>query len=276
MAITTLAQVTSGMRPTIHVSKSTGSLTNNSPQFMTNWYEDGYPPPATAYAGGMSGAAITSATGALPFSNPTSGNTHLTGFFNSLNINIADSSQRSVMLVDRLWHNSGINVTLTTAQTINSVAWPARDLDASTNGNGVFIALELSTACGAGTPTISMSYTNSAGTSGRTGTSAYPTRTNAPRGHWFLMGLQEGDVGVRSVQTITLSATWTSGTVHLVAFRPIALIGMGGRKGKFNAEDALTLGMPQLWNNSVPQILAIATSGTTNSGGFYNVTFSQG
>lgn len=276
MAITTMAQVTSGQRPTIYVAKATGNLTNNAPQFMTSWYEAGYPDQATAYTGGMSGQALTSEFGSLPFTNPTSGSTYLTGLFNSLNINIADVSQRSVMLVDRLWHNSDINVTLTTAQTINSVAWPARDLDASTNGRGVYIALELSANCGAGTPTISMSYTNSAGTSGRTGTSIYPTRTNAPRGHWFLMGLQAGDTGVRSVQSVTLSATWTLGVVHLVAFRPIAIIGMGGRKGKFNAEDALTLGMPQLWDNSVLQLLAGHTSGTTNAGGFFNVTLAQG
>ncbi|MBF9664229.1 hypothetical protein, partial [Streptococcus pseudopneumoniae] len=76
---------------------------------------------------------------------PASGNTHLSyaGFFSSAQGGL-------VLLCDRLWHNSGFNVTLTTAQTVNSVTFPERDMDGTTNGEGVFVGVEVSGAMGAG------------------------------------------------------------------------------------------------------------------------------
>ena len=150
MAITTLTQVVDGMLPTVVVAKTAESSANSNSQMLTNWYSVGYPPTATANTSGVSGQALTSSPAALPFKNPVSGNSYLTGFLSTYYLTINNTSQRSTLMVDRLWENSGLSPTVTTAQTVNSVAWPARDLDESTNGRGVFIAVEVSSALGAG------------------------------------------------------------------------------------------------------------------------------
>lgn len=276
MAITTIAQATSGLLPTIYSAKITGGSASNVPQWISNWYESGYPPAATANGTNRSGQILTSSNNALRFLNPTSGNSYLTGFIHNFFNNIADSAQRSILLVDRLWENDSIDATATGAQSVGSPTWPARDINGTTSGVGVYIAVEISTGMGAATPVISITYTNSSGVTGRVGSTTYPTRSSAPRGHWFPISLQAGDVGVQSVENVTLSVSWVTGIMHLVAYRPIAMMGFGGRKGKFIAEDALTLGMPQLWDNSVLQIVGMATGSGSNTGGFYEVRMSQG
>jgi hypothetical protein len=117
-----------------------------------------------------------------------------------------------------------MSATLITAETINSVAWPARDAEGTINGDKVLIGVEVSTATGAGVPTITIGYTNSAGTAGKTATNIQPTVAASATGTFYQMGLAAGDVGVRSIQTKTLSATWTSGVYHLVAYRVIAAV----------------------------------------------------
>jgi hypothetical protein len=157
-----------------------------------------------------------------------------------------------MVIADRLWHNSGLVMNSTTAQTINSVAWPARDINQSTNGEGVYIGFEITTNAGAGTPTFSMSYTNSAGVSGRTSNNIIAVVASSNAGFMYVMGLQAGDTGVRSIQSFTLSASMTSGVAHLVAFRPLTFTqhyNVQGQSGQ-GWEDAFNLGMPQVWPDS--------------------------
>jgi hypothetical protein len=244
---------------------------------MTSFYTAGYPTGASAPTPGLAGAALTNYTGQIPFTNPTSGNTYFAGFRKSFDNDTNSVAQQTLMIVDRLWHNSGLDRTLTTAQTVNSVAWPARDLNGSTNGEGVYLAIELSTAGGTGGPTITVSYTNSAGASGRTGVGILPTRTSAPAGHWFPIGLEAGDTGVRSVQSVTFSVSWgTSGVLHLVAYRPVAMINFNAGADRYSADDALTLGMPQLWDNSVLQTVGVMAASASRAGGSFSVQYTQG
>jgi hypothetical protein len=127
-----------------------------------------------------------------------------------------------VWLIDKLWGNVPV-VTTTTSQAITSPTWPARDQTASTAGSKVYLALETSSTTGnAGAITnTTVSYTNSAGTAGRTATlSSYPI--TALTGTWQMFSLAAGDDGVRSVQSITLGTSYASGAIHLVAFRLVA------------------------------------------------------
>ena len=279
MAITTLAGVEAGLTAPNVLSKGTSNNANSGSQWMTSFYATGYPPAATAPTPGVAGAALTSYTGQIPFTNPLSGNTYLAGLRRPFYADTINASQRTLMIVDRLWHNSGLDRTLTTAQAVNSVAWPARDLNGSTNGEGVYLAIEVSTSVtgGASGPSISVSYTNSAGTAGRTGNSILGTRTNAPAGHWFPIGLADGDTGVRSVQSVTFSVSWgTAGVLHLVAYRPIAMINAASAPANYCADDALTLAMPQLWNDSVPQNVSVMANNGSTDGGPILVQYTQG
>lgn len=273
MAITTLSGVESGLQYPVIASKSQSLGASGGGQFVTSFYQGGYPIAAAAPTPGLSGAALTSYGGQLPFNNPTSGNTYLAAFRQTIS-----NSQRTTMLVDRLWHNSGLDRTIITAQTVNSVTWPARDINGSTNGEGVYLAIEISASMGTGTPSLTVSYTNSAGTSGRTGRGIYdPTRASAPTGHWFLIGLEDGDVGVRSVQSVTFSVSWgTTGVLHLVAYRPIAIINNSSALNFLAVDDALTLAMPQLWNDSVLQTVAITAGFDARDGGPLLFQYTQG
>jgi len=277
MAITTLAGVEAGLTAPNVLAKGASNSANSGAQWITSFYTAGYPPAATAPTPGVAGVALTTYTGQIPFTNPLSGNTYLAGVRRQFYVDTANASQRTLMIVDRLWHNSGLDRTLTTAQTVNSVAWPARDLNGSTNGEGVYLAVEISTTMGTGGPTITVSYTNSAGTSGRTGVGILSTRTSAPAGHWFPIGLQAGDTGVRSVQSITFSVSWgTAGVLHLVAYRPIAMINAASASANYCADDALTLAMPQLWNDSVLQNVSVMSNNGSTDGGPIVVQYTQG
>lgn len=277
MAITTLAGVESGLTPPTILSKAQSNPVTGNTQLVSSFYVGGYPVAASAPTPGLSGAALTSYTGQFPFNNPTSGNTYLAGFRQAFQNATASASQRTTMIVDRLWHNSGLDRTLTTAQTVNSVTFPARDLNGSTNGEGVYLAIEISTATGTGTPTITVDYTNSAGTSGRTGTSISTIVASSVLGQWYLIGLQAGDVGVRSVQSVTFSVSWgATGVLHLVAYRPIAMINGASTQGHFAVDDALTLAMPQLWNDSVLQTVANPVTNGSADGGPMLVQYTQG
>lgn len=255
MAITTLDGALAGMKPPTYFSKAvTGTLVAGRP--FSPFYLAGVPGAATAPSPGLAGAALTTYAGQLPIP-AASGNTHLARFSG------VSSAQAGVLLLcDRLWHNSGFTITSTGAQTINSAAWPARDMNGSTNGVGVILGVEISSATGAGTPTITVSYTNDANTSGRTGTNSVATVATSAAGTFYPIGLAAGDTGVRSVQTLTLSATWTSGTMHLVAYRVLASLELGAA-GLPNAIDALTSGMPRCYDNTVPFLVFIPQTTTT-------------
>lgn len=268
MAITTLDGVIAGcQKPQFFFKALSGTLVAGRP--YTPFYAAGVPGAAVAPTPGISGAALTSYSGQLPFTNPGSGTSYLARFVGNLG---AQTGQ--LILADRLWHNSGITITSTTAQTVNSVTFPARDQDGTTDGKGVLLGVEVSTQTGAGTPTITVDYTNSAGTGSRTGTNIIATNATSPVGTFYQIGLAAGDVGVRSVQSLTLSATWTSGTIHLVAYRILSILPIGVT-GIAAAVDVVTGGMPQMFNNTVPFLIYVPT-GTTSTGIQGSMTVTQG
>ena len=255
MAITTLAGVQAGLQAPVYFNKTLSSGGASGRPWSTFFYY-GFPAAAAAPTPGLAGAALTSYKNQIPFTNPTSGNTYLGRLQISANVG------GTVLLCDRLWHNSGITITSTSAQTINSVTWPARDSNGATSGEDVLIGVEVSTATGAGTPTLSMTYTNSAGTGSRTATNVIATVATTAIGGFYPLGLAAGDVGVQSIQDFTLSATWTSGTIHLVAYRVIAAIEIPTAASSASI-DALTSGFPQMFDNTVPFFVVIPSQSAT-------------
>lgn len=267
MAITSLDLAIAGQRPVEMFSKAvTGTLVAGRP--FSPFYLAGVPGAAVAPTPGLAGAALTAYAGQIPVP-PASGNTHLSY------LQMTSSAQAGgLMLADRLWHNSGFTITAATAQTVNSVAWPARDKNGATLGDGVYLGVEVSTATGAGVPTITVSYTNSAGVAGRTATNSVATVATSAAGTFYPIGLAAGDTGVRSVQTLTLSATWTSGTIHLVAYRPIMPLGFAAA-GVPASINAITGNLARVYDTSVPFFIYTPQTTTTTqlSGG---VKFTQG
>jgi hypothetical protein len=257
MAITTVDQLIAGMQyPSEFVKAATPTLVAGRPHSL--FYLAGIPGAAVAPTPGLAGEALTTYAGQLQFSNPASGNSYLA------RLSACCTIPGQLILCDRLWQNSGFTITSTGSQTINSVAFPARDQDGSTNGNGVILGVEISGATGSGTPTITVGYTNSANAGSHSATNVVPTVASSAVGAFYPVGLQAGDVGVRSVQTLTLSNSWSSGVMHLVAYRILARLDLSAANVS-NSLDAVTGGMPRMHDNSVPFLLLVPSAVTASN-----------
>ena len=112
--------------------------------------------------------------------------------------------------------------------------------------------------------TITINYTNSSGANGRTSTNVLATAATSVAGSWYMMGLQAGDNGIRNVASLTLSATWTSGTLNLGLFRLIAALEMP-QAFVPNAIDALTSGFPILYNDSALEFVFMPNTTTAST-----------
>ena len=240
--------------------------------YHSTLYVAGRPGAGVAPSPGLAGLALTSYAGQVSFPAPASGkNVYLAG----LDF-LAGSSVSGAFLADRLWHNSGIVVTTTTGQTINSAAWPARDMDGTINGRGIIIAIEVSTAttnAGAITNTT-LSYTNSLGVAGRTATMASFPAT-AVAGTLIPFSLQAGDVGVQSIQSITLGTSYAAGAIHLVAMRRISPLVGRPNTNVPNRYGPLEVGLVRCFDNTVPWPVYIL-SGTAADATTMTATWAQG
>ena len=267
MAITTLDGALAGMTPARYFAKAaSGTLVAGRPMNLN--YLAGIPGAMAAPAPGLAGAALTSYAGQIPIP-AASGNTHVAKFSG-----VSSAQGGMLLLCDRLWHNSGLVVTTTTAQTVNSAAWPARDINGSTNGVGVMVGLEISSATGAGAATPTISYTDESGNAGSTGSMQVTYAASSITGTFYPFTLATGDTGVRSIQTCTLGVSMTSGSISLVAYRVLASLELSAA-GLPNAIDALTGGLPRCYDTSVPFLLYVPqTTTTTLTTG--TVVFTQG
>ena len=272
--ISTLDQALAGARAPFELLKVGGTM-EAAGVLHSLFYSSGSPGAAVAPSPGLGGAALTSYPGQIPFQNPTAGlETNL------MRLSGSATQPGKLILADRLWHNSAINITTTTAQTVNSVAWPARCPPASGRtpdafGRGIMIGLEASAAVGnvGAIANTTIGYTNSDGVAGRVGTMAsWPATPVA--GTFVPFQLQAGDIGVRSDQSLTLGTSFVSGTVHLVAYRKIAELPMPQANVGY-AIDIITSGNPLFYDSSVLCLLwhAAGTGAVTFNGG---VTFTQG
>jgi hypothetical protein len=272
MAITTLAGAVSGIKRVNEMQRSAQTYTTTIP--LSHFFVSGYPTPAAAPTPGIGGTTLTSYAGQINFDNPSSGNTYL------YNFTASNQSLGTVWLCDRLWHNSGITITSNTEQTFTgSVDIPARDMNGAALGHGVFAAVEVSSTVGSGTPTLTLKYKNQDNAE-KTATNIMATVANAAAGSFYVIGLAAGDTGIRRAVSLTLSATWTSGTIHVVLYRPIAKLAMSstfgsGRNDSQNNLCCVSVGFPRLYDNSVPFI--VHSSGTSNTTGqSATVQFTQG
>lgn len=260
-----------GFRPPSKIDKAvTATLVSGRPTSL--WALAGAPG-AGAFDTTLNGVVLSSSTanvlGQILHFDPASGNSYLA------RLTARATQPGTLLLLDRLWHNGGFSITSTAAQNIVSPAWPARsptsgtDDTASALGAQVLLAVEVSAAVGAGTPTITVSYTNRTGTAGRTATNIIATAASSATGTVYFLSLQAGDNGIQSVQSLTLSATWTSGTINLVAYRFLTEVEC---LGNYNTGviDPVTGGLPRLYNGVVPWMVFCPTTTTaTNVSGSY-------
>ena len=263
MAITTLDGVIAGMqipKPLTKVGIATAAV--GAMRGYSLWYASGNPGAGSAPSSGINGGAFTgnSVAGQIPRTDSGT-NSYLSRF------SITGSTAGTMWLIDRLWGNSGLSVTSTTAQAITAAALPSRSGDGTANGAQVMAAIEWSATGGAGTPTVTLTYTDQDGNAGATGT--FTAVTTPPVGTFEIFTLAAGDTGVRAPSSFIQTATRTSGTMHLILFRLLATVECSAANIG-NAVDAITSGMPRIYNGTVPQLVWFPSATTaTNFTGSY-------
>lgn len=272
MGISTLDGALAGMQPRHPFNKvASPTLVVGRPHSL--WYLAGNPGAGSGPANTAGGAVLSSSSalvnGQVPHVDPGSGNAYLA------RLQAAASQAGTLLLCDRLLHiggNSGgsaISPTTTTAQTITSTTLPSRDNAGAANGDGVLCALEIAGATGAGLATPAIGYTNSAAAGSKTASLIDPYVASSALGAFYRFGLQAGDIGIKQINTLTLSVSMASGTLALVLYRVLASLELVGAYIP-NAIDALTAGFPQLFNGTVPFFVFVPSATAAASvGGEY-------
>jgi hypothetical protein len=213
------------------------SVSTATGQFQSLWQAGGNPGAGAIPATG-SGAVPTSATaGAVPFVNPSGANTMYLA-----RMMATASNNGTLVLYDRVVHTSGLSGTVTTAQTVNTVAITRNPANSDTGA-----WLEWYATTGATAATATVSYTNQSGVTGRAGTAAIPAST--PAGRTIPVILQSGDTGVQSVQNVTLSvSTGTAGNFGVTLSNRVCSIPLLANLGQnFNYA---ALGLPIVQPNA--------------------------
>lgn len=243
-----IASIASGKGETPLFSKQ--SITTTANRFYSLWKSAGVPSAASTPPTGAGEAPTRATTGALRFTNPAgSDKKHLLSF------GVMGPTAGVLTLIDRLVHTSGLSGTSTSAQTVNTTALTRR-----TDAIGVMCALEVYTQLGGTSRTATISYTNSDGVAGRTGTIVIPATALAGE---FIgpMTLQAGDVGVQSVQTVTLSgSTGTAGDFGVVLYYELGTVPYNAATYEERDFVLQITNMPELKSDSCLALVALATT----------------
>lgn len=221
-----------GTNGTVYTYYKVGTAKDAAGYYILGNKDGGHPGAWVLGTPGVNGANFDCSTaagatvaGAHYFPAASSGNLYLT------QLTIQSSVTEQMQLVDLLWYNTGLSVTTTTAQAVTPAAWPARDRNGSTNGEDVKIGLYALTALGnaATVSNTTISYTDESGNAGATGTFQAAVGYQAPAtpviGTFMPFTLAAGDRGVRTLASVTLATTYTSGTMSLIAYRPLVTLG---------------------------------------------------
>ena len=217
---------------------------------------------------GVNGDAVSCDTtadatiaGAPYLPNPPTGNYFITSA-------TAGASVASMpALFDLIWFNTGLSVTTTTAQTITMPPLFPRDVNGSTNGEGWYAAILVTTATtnSSAVTNTTMSYTDSDGNAGNTATMASFPAT-AVAGAFIPFQLAAGDRGIRSIESVTLGTSYVSGAISLMLYRPIIyvpspLANVGGTISVVNAAPAGV----KLWNGTCLNLAYLASTTTATT-----------
>lgn len=211
--------------------------------------------PATAGAGGTSydrttDGAIVIPPGALRLA--------------ALKLTADAAADYTIMLVDRLVACSGLALNTLTPQTVTLPSLPR-----STDGKGVWAAIELYTVANNVASSHTIGYTNQDGTTSRvSGTLVDPfltstiNNTNTTR----IFPLAAGDYGVRTVSSYTVSAGThsTAGDVGITLFRPISVFSLGPHTeftGRLKPRDWLDTALADI-SDACLSLMIVAASST--------------
>lgn len=160
--------------------------------------------------------------GAINFTAPGGGrDKHLIG------ASITPLTSGVYLLYDRLFHIGLLSGTSTADQTIQG-STPSPALTRNTGGAGNIAFYEIYTIIGTTSTTLTMTYTNQAGTTGRTSTINIGATGFREVSRMQRIPMASGDTGIRAIEKIALTATTgTAGAFGITIAQPLAWIPVG-------------------------------------------------
>lgn len=224
------------------------------------WRATGTPAPGAIPTTAAIPTAAT--TGAFAYNNPAGG---LKSYLARASL-LSSVSATDIQFHDRLCHMGGLSGIVTTAQT---VGLDATDAGLATRKGGADYGdvqwwLEWYTATGSTACTATVTYTNAAGTSGRTTTVSLAATRPAAQ----MIGIM-GASGefIQSIQSVTLSvSTGTAGNFGVTATRAITTMSLPLASSSVIA-DWSYLGFPNLPDNTA--LFMVCFPGSTTTGTLY-------
>lgn len=184
------------------------------------WQYDGMPASGTVPTSGA--IPIRTTQGAIPFTPAGGGrDKHLIG------ASITPNTAGVYLLYDRLYNIGGLSGVSTADQTVQgSPASPA--LTRNTSGAGNMAFYEIYTIIGVTSTTLTMTYTNEAGTGSRTSTFNIGATNFREATRMQRIPLAAGDSGIQAIEKIKLTAsTGSAGDFGITIAQPIAWIPVG-------------------------------------------------
>ena len=177
------------------------------------------------------------------------------------------------------------NVSTTGAKTITMtpISNTAANVDRYANGEGLRAFVASYATMGANAPTMVMTYTNSAGTPGKTTTAGCVSTAAAPSGiilnsgnaankYGPFLNLAAGDTGIKDIESLTWGGTaHASGSVFIGLCKPLCMPIPVPATGLYTMVDFVNTlpSLPRLRNGQCIQFLIFATGATTSGGTLY-------
>jgi hypothetical protein len=233
--------------------------------FSSLWRGTGTP--AQGAIPGAAAVCTKALTGAMSFNNPTDPvKSYIArGFL------VSGNSATDVQLHDRLAHMGGLSGTSTGSQTVSvDVSGSSNNLAnrrGASDYSDVQWWVEIYTDIGTTAVTLTVTYTNAAGTSGRTTTLSIGGASPANQDSRMFQIIGNGGEFIQSIQSVQQSATTgTAGSYGITATR--SLCGMSlGLANAGSVYDWALLGLPRIHDDAC--LFPIMICGTTSTGTLY-------
>lgn len=219
------------------------------------WRYEGMPSAGTTPTNGE--IPTNSTSGSIPFTNASAG-------FEKWMTHISAGSNvpGTLVLYDRLFHESGFNPNITTEQTVQgNPASPA--ITRNTSGIGNIMFAEINTAVGSTARTLTVEYVSDtdvvASSSVQLGATSFAEANRVQ-----ILPMQGGHKGVKSVRKLKMNlGTGTAGNFSIVIGQPLAWIpiGVAGAVGWRDFTTGLP-GIPKINDNACLCFLWLTSSTT--------------
>lgn len=218
MAITTADGWFAAAKQALLIQKVT-AITTVAAQPFSAWAMVGQPGAGTlALSNTTSGVLFDDTYAGAPSVNAFGGGA--TGYLSMAQFR--NSVTGAAMLYDRLWGAGAISLTSLGTTTFSSQPSYTGRLPGGADYGNLEILLEITTTVSATATTVSVGYTNSAGTTGRsTGASVSLSGITTPQ--IIRLPLQAGDQGVQQITSVTVGGTVaTAGAFNVIVARRLA------------------------------------------------------